>query len=324
MACHLRGAPALEEALRRHAAELGGDQVHVGGVSCLGQCDSPPALAINDHCYWGITTSEARSRIAAALEQAAESRPQRADRSPMGWKDRHLRRRAPLRGRPVPGPDVEGGPSIERRRDAVIEALKVSNLRGMGGAGFPTHLKWKAVRDQPGPEKYVVCNADESEPGTFKDRELIRRAPHLLVEGMILAGLVAGASQGYIYVRHEYEEEIEVIDRVDRRRVCRGRLRRPDPRHGPLVRPGGLRQPRRLHLRRGDRAPGGDGGPPGRAPEQAPVPHRGRAPGQGRRSSTTSRPSAGPPGSPPGAASGTATAGPGAPPASGSSRSAAT
>jgi len=211
MACHLRGAPALEEALRRHAAELGGGEVHVGGVSCLGQCDSPPALAVNDHCFWGLTPSQARARVRSALD-GQPPKQQRADRSPLGWRVDIYDGQPRYEAVRFLATEVEGGPSLERRRDAVIESLKVSDLRGMGGAGFPTHLKWASVRSRPGPEKYVVCNADESEPGTFKDRELIRRAPHLLVEGMILAGLVAGASQGYIYVRHEYEEEIEVIE----------------------------------------------------------------------------------------------------------------
>jgi NADH:ubiquinone oxidoreductase subunit F (NADH-binding) len=82
----------------------------------------------------------------------------------------------------------------------------------MGGAGFRTHLKWSAVRGAPGDVKYVVCNADESEPGTFKDRELLRRTPHLVIEGMVLAALVTGASQGYVYVRHEYHQEIEALE----------------------------------------------------------------------------------------------------------------
>src|SRR5439155_3520402 len=90
------------------------------------------------------------------------------------------------------------------------------------GAGFPTHLKWASVRSQPGPDKYVVCNADESEPGTFKDRELLRRTPHLLVEGMILAGVVSGATRGWIYVRHEYEEEIEVVEEAIRSAYAAG------------------------------------------------------------------------------------------------------
>lgn len=211
MACHLRGAPALEQAIRRISDEFGGGQVAVGGVSCLGQCDRPPALMINGHGLWGLSTAQIRSKIHAAVSRDPLHQ-QRADRSPLGWKidvyDGEPRYDAV---RALVG-SIDGGPPLEERRDHVIEALKVANLRGMGGAGFPTHLKWATVRAQPGPEKYVVCNADESEPGTFKDRELIRRAPHLLVEGMILAGVVSGASQGYVYVRHEYEEEIEVLE----------------------------------------------------------------------------------------------------------------
>src|SRR5439155_18982645 len=111
-----------------------------------------------------------------------------------------------------------------RNADAVIEALKDANLRGMGGAGFPTHLKWSTVRRAPGDVKYVVCNGDESEPGTFKDRELLRRAPHLVVEGLLLAGLVTGAAKGIIYIRHEYAAETkrleETIAAARRERLC--------------------------------------------------------------------------------------------------------
>lgn len=211
MACHLHGAPALQQALSRFADEIGGKELNVTGVSCLGQCDSPPAVAINDACFWGISASQIRSRIRAALAKEPLHQ-QKADRSPLGWQIDIYNGEPRYEAIRFLITDVEGGPSLEYRRDQVIESLKVSNLRGMGGAGFPTHLKWASVRSQSGAEKYVVCNADESEPGTFKDRELLRRTPHLLVEGMILAGLVAGASRGWIYVRHEYEEEVEVLE----------------------------------------------------------------------------------------------------------------
>jgi len=86
----------------------------------------------------------------------------------------------------------------------IIEEVKKSKLRGRGGAGFPTGLKWDFVpKEHPGP-KYVVCNADEGEPGTFKDREILYKAPHLLIEGMIIAGKAIGANKGYIYLRYEY------------------------------------------------------------------------------------------------------------------------
>ena len=96
----------------------------------------------------------------------------------------------------------------------VIEEVKKSALRGRGGAGFPTGLKWSFVpKDSPKP-KYIVCNADESEPGTFKDRYLLERDPHALIEGMIIAGWALGAGTGYIYYRGEYRYLIEIMERA--------------------------------------------------------------------------------------------------------------
>ena len=216
MACHLHGAKRLQQSLEGYAKELGGvGEVEIGGVSCLGQCDSAPALSINDNCYWGIDESSIRGKIRTALG-GEHLHHQHADRSTIGWKI------DPYDGSPrfdavrFLVEQKEGSALYEGRKDRVIEALKVANLRGMGGAGFPTHLKWGTVRNAPGDEKYVVCNADESEPGTFKDRELMRRTPYLLIEGMVLAGLIAGATRGYIYIRHEYHEEAEVLEQAIR------------------------------------------------------------------------------------------------------------
>jgi NADH:ubiquinone oxidoreductase subunit F (NADH-binding)/NADH:ubiquinone oxidoreductase subunit E len=88
---------------------------------------------------------------------------------------------------------------------ALLDAVDRSGLRGCGGAGFPTGRKWRMVAHAPGPEKYVLCNADESEPGTFKDRVLMQGDPHLLLEGMALAGYAVGAGEGIIYIRGEYD-----------------------------------------------------------------------------------------------------------------------
>ncbi len=88
--------------------------------------------------------------------------------------------------------------------DAVLEEVKTSGLRGRGGAGFPTGLKWSFLAKPEGVPRYLVCNADESEPGTFKDRYLMERIPHLLVEGMILSAYALGANTSYIYIRGEY------------------------------------------------------------------------------------------------------------------------
>ena len=88
--------------------------------------------------------------------------------------------------------------------DAVIAEVTESRLLGRGGAAFPTGVKWRAVRDQPDPTRYVVCNADESEPGTFKDRVLMESDPFALVESLAIAGLATGAQKGFVYIRAEY------------------------------------------------------------------------------------------------------------------------
>ena len=96
--------------------------------------------------------------------------------------------------------------------DQVIDEVKKSALRGRGGAGFPTGMKWSFVpKDSPKP-KYVVCNADESEPGTFKDRYLMERDPHMLIEGMLIAAYALGSKVTYIYTRGEYKYLIDIMD----------------------------------------------------------------------------------------------------------------
>ena len=91
----------------------------------------------------------------------------------------------------------------------IIEQVKVSNLRGRGGAGFPTGLKWSFINRTTPVEKYVVCNSDEGEPGTFKDRDILRYNPHQLIEGMIICGYVIGGVAGYNYIRGEFWEPYE-------------------------------------------------------------------------------------------------------------------
>ena len=99
---------------------------------------------------------------------------------------------------------------LERGRDKIIDEVKASGLRGRGGAGFPTGLKWSFMPKKPGERPhYLVVNADESEPGTCKDREVMRHDPHLLVEGCLIAGFAMGANAGYIYIRGEFIRERE-------------------------------------------------------------------------------------------------------------------
>lgn len=96
----------------------------------------------------------------------------------------------------------------------IIEEVKASGLRGRGGAGFPTGLKWSFMpRETPG-QKYIVCNSDEGEPGTFKDRDILRYNPHAVIEGMAIAGYAMGATVGYNYIRGEFYEPIECFERA--------------------------------------------------------------------------------------------------------------
>lgn len=94
----------------------------------------------------------------------------------------------------------------------IIEEVKKSALRGRGGAGFPTGMKWSFVPKETPKQKYVVCNADESEPGSFKDRYLLEYDPHALIEGMIIAGWALGSNTGYVYYRGEYNYLINIMD----------------------------------------------------------------------------------------------------------------
>ena len=112
---------------------------------------------------------------------------------------------------------VDGYKAIEKvlkemKPEEVIEEIKVSGLRGRGGAGFPTWFKWNACKASPGTEKYLVCNADEGDPGAFMDRSVLEGDPHSLIEGMIIGGYAMGATQGVIYCRAEYPLAIKRLE----------------------------------------------------------------------------------------------------------------
>lgn len=108
--------------------------------------------------------------------------------------------------------------ALEMGSDGIIAQMKASGLRGRGGAGFPTGIKWETVARAAGPQKYIVCNADEGDSGTFADRMIMEGDPFSVIEGMVIAGLAVGASKGYIYIRSEYPDAIEVMSRAVR--IC--------------------------------------------------------------------------------------------------------
>ena len=106
--------------------------------------------------------------------------------------------------------------------DAIINEIKTSNLRGRGGAGFPTGMKWSFVPKQSAKPKYVLCNGDESEPGTCKDRLIFEHDPHSVIEGVMIAALAVGAKTGYIYLRGEYRYLVEIMEKAVADAYARG------------------------------------------------------------------------------------------------------
>ncbi len=150
--------------------------------------------------------------------------------------------------------------------------MKASGLRGRGGAGFPTGLKWQFMPKADARPSYLVINADESEPGSCKDREIMRNDPHLLIEGALLAGFAMRAHTSYIYIRGEFIRERERLPARHRRSAMRPSFIGKDNIHGwdfdLYVAP----RRRRLHLRRGDGASRKPRGQEGPAAAQAAVP----------------------------------------------------
>ena len=212
MACHRHGGNELRERIAARYSPGGGQDVNVRHVSCLGRCDLAPAIAVNDQIFEKVTDADAAALVDFAVAGASPEQ--------LGARRRH-----PAHARIECDPYADAASqygvlrTFTQSKDwtGLIATLKASGLRGLGGAGFPTGMKWELVRNQPGPEKYIVCNADESEPGTIKDRHIMTNGGHLLIEGMILGGLVAGARHGIIYIRHEYTDQEHILQHeIDR------------------------------------------------------------------------------------------------------------
>ena len=158
----------------------------------------------------------------------------------------------------------------------MIREVKDSKLLGRGGAAFPTGVKWEAVARQPARPHYLICNADESEPGTFKDRVVIEGDPFALIEAMTIAGYATGCEHGYVYLRGEYPLAPPHARQAHRRGAPARLPRRRRPGRGLRLRHRDPQGRRRLHLRRGDGDLQLDRGLPRRAAQQAAVPGRRR------------------------------------------------
>jgi NADH-quinone oxidoreductase subunit F len=227
ISCMLRGGNELYAHVQKRLG-LGNHEVSPTGtfsleeVECMGACTGAPAMQVNYDFYENLDPD----KVDAIFEQLQDGkRPKPVPVISGALHERHPSE-VPVISRLFGVPyshkiDVymkhEGYLALEKALkqmtpESIIDEMKKSSLRGRGGAGFPTGMKWGFVpKDSPKP-KYVLCNADESEPGTSKDRPLMEMDPHQMIEGIIIAGRAIGSHQGYVYVRGEYRYVLDIVE----------------------------------------------------------------------------------------------------------------
>jgi NADH-quinone oxidoreductase subunit F len=227
IACMLRGGTELLEHAKKRL-EIGNKETTQDGVfsleevECIGACTGAPAIQVNYDFYENVTIRNF-DRIIEELDKGR--RPEPVPVISGAVHERH-KLETPLISKRWGVQDshkidvalkLGAYQGLEKAlklltSEQIIDEVKKSNLRGRGGAGFPTGMKWSFVpKDSPKP-KYVICNADESEPGTCKDRPLMEMDPHQLIEGIIIAGKAIHAHRGFIYIRGEYRYVLDIVD----------------------------------------------------------------------------------------------------------------
>ncbi|MCF1708602.1 NAD(P)H-dependent oxidoreductase subunit E [Tabrizicola sp. J26] len=220
-------AAALEEALGIRMGETSRDGAFsLDRTPCIGLCDQAPAAMINDVVVTNLTPDRARS-IAAALRAGTPPEevalPGCGGLTPAERVQRMVAGNVRHAGASLLGPvPAEAGlrKALEMTPAQIIDTVEASGLRGCGGAGFVTGRKWRFAAAEPADRRFVICNADEGEPGTFKDRVLLVERPHLLIEGMTIAARAVGAAEGILYLRGEYaflRDHLQVV--IDDRRA---------------------------------------------------------------------------------------------------------
>ncbi|HMB00055.1 MAG TPA: NAD(P)H-dependent oxidoreductase subunit E [Spirochaetota bacterium] len=186
------------------------NKIGLWSTSCIGMNDQEPAAIINGIIFTSLTAAKVKTivngiqnneAVPAIAQKCGDYKKQNDFLSSM------VKNNIIKKG-PVMFTEQAGGAALENTiktaPEEIISLIKASNLRGRGGAGFPTGMKWEFCRKAEGKKKYVVCNADEGEPGTFKDRVLLTEKAPLLFEGMAVGGYAVGAEQGILYLRAEY------------------------------------------------------------------------------------------------------------------------
>jgi bidirectional [NiFe] hydrogenase diaphorase subunit len=219
--CVSCGSHGTRDAMKRTLKELGLDkQTEVLGTGCMGLCGRGPLVKVqSDETLYADADEVLGERI--VREHVADGR--RIEAAVLSPEDPFFASQLKVVlencGRinaesieeyiAVGGYEALAKAVTSMQPVEVIEEIRKSGLRGRGGAGYPTGLKWGIVHKAPGEQKYVVCNADEGDPGAFMDRSVLEGDPHRVLEGMAIAGYAVGASQGYVYIRAEYPLAIE-------------------------------------------------------------------------------------------------------------------
>jgi len=222
------GGKKVKEALV-NCFEKKGLNIEITSTGCIGMCFYEPLVDVIDDkgevfTYVNVTPEKAEEIVEQHIINGApvEKYIASTGKKPFSQLDKQVR--VVLQNCGVINPEKiedylqnDGYKALEKcmkemTPEQVIEEIKISGLRGRGGAGFPTWFKWDAARKAKGTEKYVVCNADEGDPGAFMDRSVLEGDPHGLLEGMIIAGYAIGANYGYIYCRAEYPLAIERLE----------------------------------------------------------------------------------------------------------------
>jgi len=231
--CRALGAQEVAAEFRQRLIDLKlEDKFKVVDTGCIGMCALAPAMLIEpyDYLYGGVKPEDVDDIISLTLEQGKpverlcvkkEGEPQPSiSRVDFYTKQKKLVLENCGRIDPTniehyierDGYKAAAKVLTQIEPEQVIEAVTSSGLRGRGGAGFPTGVKWNFCRKAPGDQKYVICNADEGDPGAFMDRALLEGDPHRVIEGMIVAAYAIGACEGFIYVRAEYPIAVEHIN----------------------------------------------------------------------------------------------------------------
>ena len=221
----MKGRSAVAKAFEEAAGCTFGKTTQDGVIglydtSCIGMNDQEPAAIINGVVFTNLTTDKVKDIVAGmkAGKKINDLVKEYGDGANQSELVHSMVKNNIMRKGPVLFAPYEKGTAIKtalaKKPEDVIEEVKIANLRGRGGAGFPTGMKWEFCRKAQGAKHYVVCNADEGEPGTFKVRVILTELPHMLFEGMAIAGYAVGASEGVLYLRAEYLYLKKYLDKI--------------------------------------------------------------------------------------------------------------